>query len=86
MPDSPNQIEQHVVRIMKRVSADPIEPTPDSELVADLGFDSLRLLELVAGLEDHFNIYIPLNEVPTIKTVRQTTEHVVALMRQQGRA
>ena len=41
----------------------------DSDLAADLGFDSLQILEVVAELEDRFDISIPLNDVPAARTV-----------------
>ena len=71
---------------MARVSHAPTHPETRDELVADLGFDSMRLLELIAELEDEFGIYIPLNQVPAIKTVGQVGERVAALLREQGRA
>ncbi len=49
---------------MKAVSPRPIEPTLASDLVTDLGFDSLQVLEVIAELEDRFDISIPLNDVP----------------------
>lgn len=49
----------------------------ESELLADLGFDSLQLLELVGELEDRFNIAVPLNNLTHIRTVA----HVVAEVR-----
>ena len=58
-------IENDVIDILKNVSRRPIEPTAESDLVADLGFDSLQVLELVAELEDRFDISIPPNDVPT---------------------
>ena len=51
-----------------------------SVLVADLGFDSLRMLELVAELEDEFGIFIPLDDVPAITTVQQAVDRVVTLL------
>ena len=39
--------------------------------MADLGFDSLQVLELVGELEDHFNIAVPLNGLTHIRTVAQ---------------
>ena len=51
----------------------------DSELLADLGFDSLRVLELVSELEDHFNIAVPLNDLMHIRTVGQIVAEVRAL-------
>ncbi len=56
-----DRFERDTIDILKRLSRKPIEPAPDSELLADLGFDSLQVLELVGELEDHFNIAVPLN-------------------------
>jgi acyl carrier protein len=53
------------------LSRRPIEPRPDSELMADLGFDSMQVLELVGELEDHFDIAVPLNSLTHIRTVAQ---------------
>jgi acyl carrier protein len=53
------------------LSRRPIEPAPGSELLADLGFDSLQVLELVGELEDHFDIAVPLNSLTHIRTVSQ---------------
>jgi acyl carrier protein len=51
-----------------------------SELVADLGFDSLQVLEVIAELEDRFDISIPLNDVPATRTVAQVVAQVARLV------
>src|SRR5215208_698210 len=51
MPPSPD-IEQSVIDVLKNVSRRPINPTPESDLLADLGFDSLQVMETVAEIED----------------------------------
>jgi acyl carrier protein len=73
-------IEDAVIDVLKNVSRRPIEPTANSDLVADLGFDSLQVLELVAELEDRFDISIPLNDVPAARTVGQVVAQVAALV------
>jgi len=78
------QIEDGVVDVLKNVSRRPIEPTLGSDLVADLGFDSLQVLEVVAELEDRFDISIPLNDVPATRTVAQVVAQVAALV--EGRS
>ena len=78
------QIEEGVIEVLKNVSRRPIEPTLTSDLVADLGFDSLQVLELVAELEDRFDISIPLNDVPATRTVAQVVAQVAALV--EGRS
>ena len=77
---SPADIETGVIEILKNVSRRPIDPTPSSDLAADLGFDSLQILEVVAELEDRFDISIPLNDVPAARTVAQVVAQVTALV------
>ena len=66
--------------MLKRLSRRPIDPTPDSELLADLGFDSLQVLELVGELEDRFGIAVPLNALTHIRTVGQICAEVRRLV------
>jgi len=77
-------IEEGVIEVLKNVSRRPIEPTLDSDLVADLGFDSLQVLEVIAELEDRFDISIPLNDVPSTRTVAQVVGEVIRIV--EGRA
>jgi acyl carrier protein len=66
--------------VLKNVSRRPIEPTLASDLVVDLGLDSLQVLEVVAELEEKFDISIPLNDVPAARTVAQVVAQVAALV------
>ena len=77
---SPTDIEHGVIEVLKSVSRRPIEPTRDSDLAVDLGFDSLQILEVIAELEDRFDISIPLNDVPAARTVAQVVAQVTALI------
>jgi acyl carrier protein len=75
-----SRIEAGVIEVLKHVSRRPIEPALSSDLVADLGLDSLQVLELVAELEDTFDISIPLNDIPATRTVGQVVSRVAALV------
>lgn len=77
-------IEEGVIDVLKTVSRRPISPTLTSELVADLGFDSLQLLEVIAELEDRFDVSIPLNDLPATRTVAHVVAQVTALV--EGRS
>jgi acyl carrier protein len=70
------RIEDGVLDVLKNVSRRPIEPTLESDLVADLGFDSLQVPEL----EDRFDISIPLDNVPATRTVAQVVDQVARLV------
>jgi acyl carrier protein len=77
-------IEEGVIDVLKNVSRRPIEPSLASDLVADLGFDSLQVLEVIAELEDRFDISIPLNDVPATRTVGHVVSQVATLI--EGRS
>jgi acyl carrier protein len=77
---SADRFERDTLEILKRVSRRPIDPTLENELLADLGFDSLQVLELVGELEDHFGIAVPLNDLTHIKTVGQIVAEVRQLV------
>ena len=76
-------IEQGVIEVLQNVSRRPIQPAPASDLVADLGFDSLQILEVIAELEDRFDVSIPLNDVPVTRTVAQIVAQVVRLVEER---
>lgn len=81
MPErSRDEILRDVVPILKRLSTKPIDPRADSEIIADLGFDSIQVLELIAEIEDHFDVNVPLNGLGNIKTVGQMADHLASLM------
>jgi acyl carrier protein len=79
-------IEEGVIDVLKDVSRRPIEPTLASDLVADLGFDSLQVLEVVAELEDRFDVSIPLNDVQAARTVAQVVAQVARLVEERPQA
>ena len=70
--------------VLRNVSRRPIEPSLSSDLVADLGFDSLQILEVIAELEDRFDISIPLNGVPATRTVAQVVAQVTRLVEERS--
>jgi acyl carrier protein len=45
----------------------------DTDLVADLEFDSLKVMNLIEQVEDRFDVSVPLNILPDIRTIRDFT-------------
>jgi acyl carrier protein len=83
--DPPDRFEQDTIEILKRISRRPIEPALESELLADLGFDSLEVLELIGELENHFHLAVPLDDLSRIRTVSQVISAVRQLASAQDR-
>ena len=73
-------VEGGVIEVLRNVSRRPIEPTLASDLIADLGFDSLQVIELVTELEDRFDIAIPSDRAATPRTVAEMVAQVAALV------
>jgi len=42
----------------------------DTDLVSDLGLDSLKVMTLVEEVEDQFDISIPLNILASVRTIK----------------
>ncbi len=57
-----------------------IELREESDFVADLGFDSLKVMKLLEKVEDHYDISIPLNILPDIQTVKDFVVQLENLM------
>jgi acyl carrier protein len=79
-PPAPVPVQDAVIAVLKNVSRRPIEPTLASDLVADLAFDSLQIMETIAELEQRFDISIPLDDAADARTVLQIVARVSALV------
>lgn len=63
---------------------EPVEVTEASRFDSDLAFDSIQVMDLVADIEDHFDITIPLNDLPAMQTVGQTAKRLVEIIEQSS--
>ncbi len=52
--------------------------TPDSEFIADLGFNSLELADLVVICEEKFDVQFEDDVLPELVTVRDVAEYLEA--------
>ena len=68
MPDY-NDFLTRIFEILKPFAKQGIILNEDSELVTQLGLTSLQVMELIEQIEDHFDMSIPLNILPDIRTV-----------------
>jgi acyl carrier protein len=41
----------------------------NTELTGELALDSLKVMDLVLAIEDHFDISVPINELANVRTV-----------------
>jgi acyl carrier protein len=56
-----------------------------SHLVADLGIDSLGVMEIVAEMEDRFGLKIPDGALRQVETVGDVTAYIETELKSEGR-
>jgi acyl carrier protein len=72
-----NEIQQRVTSVVARVLAiDPAEVLPASNFVFDLGADSMKSIELVAGFEEEFDIELDEDRAREVQTVEGAVEFI----------
>lgn len=53
----------------------------DSDLMNELGLSSLQVMELIEQIEDRFDISIPLNTLPDIRTAGDLAQQLERMVR-----
>lgn len=56
---------------------------PHTDLVLDLGMESIKLMDLLMELEDEFDISIQLNILMDVRTSAQLAQAILSLMEQE---
>ncbi len=66
--------------LLRPFAAEGQELSEDTELVADLELSSLKIMDLLMEIEDHFDITIPMNILPDVRTVRDLATQLEKLI------
>lgn len=66
---SERAIRDEIAAIFEQVLGRPVSITDDTDIVEDLGMDSLGVMNFVMAIEDHYDLSIPLDRVAQIQTV-----------------
>jgi acyl carrier protein len=79
MPEYDTLLKQ-VCELLDALVEEDIELREESDFVADLGFDSLKVMKLLEKVEDHYDVSIPLNILPDIQTIKDFVLQLEKLM------
>ena len=80
--DDYEEILSKLFEILKSFAPEGQRLEEDTDLVNDLNLDSLRVMKLLLAVEDSFDISIPLNILPQVRTVRDFVLQVQRLTRE----
>ena len=62
-------IRDEIAAIFEQVLGRAVTITDETDIVEDLGMDSLGVMNFVMAIEDHYDLSIPLDRVAQIQTV-----------------
>jgi acyl carrier protein len=65
-----------VYEVLRTFTKEGQELREETELVADLNLDSVKVMELLLNIEDRFDISIPLNILPDVRTVKDLSVQI----------
>ncbi|MBO4501641.1 MAG: acyl carrier protein [Clostridia bacterium] len=68
--------EKIVQLLVEEMNVNESEITPDAEFIADLGFNSLELADLVVICEEKFDVEFDDEVLPTLVTVRDVVDYL----------
>ena len=63
-------ILEELYKIVKPFVPQGLQIGEETDMLADLGLDSLKVMKIVESVEDSMDISIPLNILPDVRTVK----------------
>lgn len=71
-----DDIRDKIMELIDPINKKGIELKPDTTFAGDLELDSLTVMDLVAEIEDEFDILLPINKLPELETIQQVADAV----------
>ena len=73
-------ILDQLYELVRPYTKKPIELGEETGLINEVGLDSVKIMDLMAQTEDHFDISVPLNILPEIRTIGEFAEQLQKLL------
>ncbi|HAJ3615411.1 acyl carrier protein [Escherichia coli] len=77
-------VMDYILSCLQDLVENGVEIKPDSDLVNDLGLESIKVMDLLMMLEDRFDISIPINILLDVKTPAQLMETLLPWLENNG--
>ena len=75
-------VQTQLCQILKPFVPAGFELETETDLVADLDLDSMKVMDIVADVEDTFDIAVPLNILPEVRTVGDFVAQIQKLLKE----
>ncbi len=77
---SEEEILDQLYELIRPHSEQSIVLSEQTRIMDDVGLDSMKVMELVMQIEDHFDVSVPLNILPDMKTIGEFAKHLETLL------
>jgi acyl carrier protein len=78
-------LRTEILGVLKSYAEQATELADETELVGDLGLDSLAVMEVVADIEDKFELTIDDEDLQAVTTVGDVVQAIETRLRKDGR-
>ena len=80
-----DNVRSDLMALLQQHAQNEVEIKAESHLVADLGIDSLGVMEIVADIEDKFKLSIPDDMLREVETVDDVVKAITKRLESAGR-
>lgn len=80
MTPSTTEIFDQICDLIQPFNQKAIALTTTTTFATDLELDSLSVMDMLAAIEDHYDVTVPLNILPDLETVGQVAEAVKTIL------
>ena len=77
-------VYSRIIELIEPLNAKKVPLTEATSFAGDMEMDSLTVMDLVASMEDEWDILIPLNMLPDLETIGQVADAVHGLVAKKG--
>lgn len=74
------RVMDYILSCLREMIEKGLEIKPDSDLVNDLGLESIKVMDLLMELEDEFDISIPINTLLDVRTPAQLRDALIPFL------
>lgn len=78
-----DEIVNELIDLIRPLAPSDSEISTQTELVSNLGLDSMKVMNLLQDVEDQFDVSIPLNVLPDVRTVEDLAQKIHQILNQQ---
>jgi acyl carrier protein len=77
---SEEEIRDQLFELIRPYSEPSLVLSEQTRIMDDVGLDSMKVMELVMQIEDHFDISVPLNILPDVTTIGEFAKNLETLL------